>query len=156
MKCNSPLIANVICAPAHREVLIHDAWKVAEPHRRARWSARSHAPQDVVDEPNRAGKGDRCYLPTSTEAREGNHPHWRKPIAADRRFLHVPISFFFEDPLKPGAQVDVRQAHSPGYMSDFLISADGLALSKSFMRIKYPKIRRRIIQLVEDIARNLD
>jgi transcriptional regulator with XRE-family HTH domain len=63
---------------------------------------------------------------------------------------------FFEDPLKPGAQVDVRQAHSPGYMSDFLISADGLALSKSFMRIKYPKIRRRIIRLVEDIARNLD
>jgi hypothetical protein len=37
-------------------------------------------------------------------------------------------------------------------VSDFLASSDGLALAKAFTRIKEPKLRRCIINLVEEIA----
>ena len=37
-------------------------------------------------------------------------------------------------------------------MSDFLATSDGLALTKAFMRIKDAKLRRRIVDLVEQIA----
>ena len=43
-------------------------------------------------------------------------------------------------------------APSPAYVSDFLATSDGLSLTKSFMRIKSGKLRRRIVDLVEQIA----
>jgi transcriptional regulator with XRE-family HTH domain len=54
--------------------------------------------------------------------------------------LQVPAAFFFEG------------APSPAYVSDFLATADGLALTKAFMRIEDSKLRRRIVDLVEQIA----
>ena len=44
------------------------------------------------------------------------------------------------------------EAPSPAYVSDFLATSDGLSLTKSFMRIKNGKLRRRIVDLVEQIA----
>jgi len=44
------------------------------------------------------------------------------------------------------------EAPSPAYVSDFLATSDGLSLTKSFMRIKSGKLRRRIVDLVEQIA----
>ena len=46
----------------------------------------------------------------------------------------------------------MQDAPSPAYVSDFLSTADGLALTKAFMRIKDGKLRRRIVDLVEQIA----
>jgi transcriptional regulator with XRE-family HTH domain len=69
--------------------------------------------------------------------------------------LQVPVSFFFEGAPSLGPQVGgdgMREAPSPSYVSDFLATSDGLALTKSFMRIKEPKLRRRIVDLVEAIA----
>ena len=43
-------------------------------------------------------------------------------------------------------------APSPAYVSDFLATSDGLSLTKAFMRIKNNKLRRRIVDLVEQIA----
>ena len=43
-------------------------------------------------------------------------------------------------------------APSPAYVSDFLATSEGLALTKAFMKIKVPKLRRRIVDLVEEIA----
>jgi hypothetical protein len=37
-------------------------------------------------------------------------------------------------------------------VSDFLATSDGLALTKAFMRIRDAKLRRRIVDLVEQIA----
>jgi hypothetical protein len=37
-------------------------------------------------------------------------------------------------------------------VSEFLATADGLALTKAFMRIEDVKLRRRIVHLVEEIA----
>jgi transcriptional regulator with XRE-family HTH domain len=69
--------------------------------------------------------------------------------------LQVQVSFFFEG--APSAQVGTRtegfgEAPSPAYVSDFLATSDGLALTKAFMRISDNKLRRRIVDLVEQIA----
>ena len=68
--------------------------------------------------------------------------------------LQVPVSFFFEGaPSVPGQQPDgMGEAPSPAYVSDFLATSDGLALTKAFMGIKDAKLRRRIVDLVEQIA----
>jgi transcriptional regulator with XRE-family HTH domain len=68
--------------------------------------------------------------------------------------LQVPVSFFFEgSPTQEGeTQVGLNEAPSPAYVSDFLATSDGLALTKAFVRIKDAKLRRRIVDLVEQIA----
>jgi transcriptional regulator with XRE-family HTH domain len=68
--------------------------------------------------------------------------------------LQVPVSFFFDGaPNVPGHQpTGLAEAPSPAYVSDFLATSDGLALTKAFMGIKNPKLRRRIVDLVEQIA----
>jgi len=50
------------------------------------------------------------------------------------------------------AKTAKSEAPSPTYVSDFLATSDGLALTKAFMEIKQPKLRRRIVDLVEEIA----
>src|SRR6266567_9247242 len=69
------------------------------------------------------------------------------------QILQVPVAFFFEgapslSPLPDG----MKDAPSPAYVSDFLATSEGLALTKAFTRIKEPKLRRRIVDLVEEIA----
>ncbi|HMF25524.1 MAG TPA: helix-turn-helix transcriptional regulator [Pseudolabrys sp.] len=67
--------------------------------------------------------------------------------------LQVSVSFFFEGtPHAPGHVGGMSEAPSPAYVSDFLATADGLSLTKAFMRIKNSKLRRRIVDLVEQIA----
>lgn len=68
--------------------------------------------------------------------------------------LQVPVAFFFEGApdLDGAGQSGAEDAPSPAYISDFLATSDGLALTKAFMRIPDPKLRRRIVDLVEQIA----
>jgi transcriptional regulator with XRE-family HTH domain len=67
--------------------------------------------------------------------------------------LQVPVAFFFEGAPSGAAHADgLAEAPSPAYISDFLASSEGLALTKAFMRIKDPKVRRRVVDLVEAIA----
>jgi transcriptional regulator with XRE-family HTH domain len=70
--------------------------------------------------------------------------------------LQVPVAFFFEGAPNvqlAGARHDhVGEAPSPAYVSDFLATSDGLALTKAFTRIGDSKLRRRIVDLVEQIA----
>jgi transcriptional regulator with XRE-family HTH domain len=71
------------------------------------------------------------------------------------QILQVPVSFFFEGaPSAPGlAHLEgMSEAPSPAYVSDFLATSDGLALTKAFMNIKSAKLRRRIVDLVEQMA----
>ena len=68
------------------------------------------------------------------------------------KILDAPPSFFFEGaPNMPGHS-GMGEAPSPAYVSDFLATSDGLSLTKAFMRIKSSKLRRRIVDLVEQIA----
>jgi transcriptional regulator with XRE-family HTH domain len=67
--------------------------------------------------------------------------------------LQVPVPFFFEGaPQLPGQSKGIGKLPSPAYVSDFLASRDGLALTKAFMAIKEIRLRRRIVGLVEEIA----
>ena len=70
--------------------------------------------------------------------------------------LQVPVAFFFEGAphlADGGIMVEnLETAPSPTYVSDFLATSDGLSLTKAFMRIPDPKLRRRIVDLVQQIA----
>jgi transcriptional regulator with XRE-family HTH domain len=67
--------------------------------------------------------------------------------------LQVPVSFFFEGaPPPPGSPIGLEEASSPAYVTDFLSTTDGLALVKAFMRIPNSKLRRRIVELVQEMA----
>ena len=67
--------------------------------------------------------------------------------------LQVPVAFFFEGaPSVPGAPQAEGTAPSPAYLTDFLTTSDGLVLTKAFTRIKNAKLRRRIVDLVQEIV----
>jgi transcriptional regulator with XRE-family HTH domain len=68
--------------------------------------------------------------------------------------LQVPVSFFFDGaPDVVQARADeLREAPSPLYVADFLATSDGLALTRAFMRIDDAKLRRKIVELVEQMA----
>jgi transcriptional regulator with XRE-family HTH domain len=67
--------------------------------------------------------------------------------------LQVPVAFFFEGaPSVPGAPRTKGIAPRPAYVTDFLATREGHALIKAFMRIKPSELRRRIVDLVEEIA----
>jgi transcriptional regulator with XRE-family HTH domain len=69
------------------------------------------------------------------------------------QILQVPVAFFFEGaPTMHPQPEGMTEAPSPAYVADFLATSEGLALTKAFTRIKQPKLRRRIVDLVEEIA----
>jgi len=70
------------------------------------------------------------------------------------QILKVPVSFFFDGATGPAKLADDGSSKPPvaDYVSDFLSSSDGLALTKAFTNIKDSKLRRRVVDLVEEIA----
>jgi transcriptional regulator with XRE-family HTH domain len=67
--------------------------------------------------------------------------------------LEVPVAFFFEGAAAALGAAEVSDdGASLAYVSEFVSSADGLALSRAFMTIKSPKMRRRIVDLVSHLA----
>ena len=66
--------------------------------------------------------------------------------------LGVMPAFFFEDlPETESSGLAFAEDGSPSLL-EFLSSSEGLALTKSFVRIKDPKIRRKVIDLVSTLA----
>jgi transcriptional regulator with XRE-family HTH domain len=67
--------------------------------------------------------------------------------------LQVPVSFLFEGgPSGTAATGGFSEGTSPAYVSDFLATSEGLALTRAFTRIADVKLRRSIVELVEQIA----
>ncbi|MEA2934689.1 MAG: hypothetical protein QOD74_1335 [Variibacter sp.] len=66
--------------------------------------------------------------------------------------LQVSVSFFFEGAPGQTSKGGFSEGSSPTYVSDFLATQDGLALSRAFVQIKNSKLRKRIVDLVESIA----
>jgi transcriptional regulator with XRE-family HTH domain len=67
--------------------------------------------------------------------------------------LQVPVSFLFEG--GPSGMINADgfgEATSPAYVSDFLATSEGLALTRAFTRIDDAKLRRSIVDLVQQIA----
>jgi transcriptional regulator with XRE-family HTH domain len=84
----------------------------------------------------------------------------RNRIGASRlqhisQILQVPPTFFFEGAHDP----DMSEAHSltsatasADPVMEFVATKEGLALAKAFMRIPNRQVRRRIVDLVEEIV----
>ena len=67
--------------------------------------------------------------------------------------LQVPVAFLFEGGPSSSTTIDgLGEAPSPAYVSDFLATSEGLALTRAFTRIADAKLRRSIVDLVEQIA----
>ena len=67
--------------------------------------------------------------------------------------LQVPVSFLFDG--GPNASLTAQglaEAPSPAYVADFLATSEGLALTRAFTRISDSKLRRSIVDMVEQIA----
>jgi transcriptional regulator with XRE-family HTH domain len=64
--------------------------------------------------------------------------------------LGVPVTFFFEG--VPGQPKLDGKAPSPAYVNEFISTSDGLALTKAFLEIKNAKLRRSIVNFVEEVA----
>ncbi len=70
--------------------------------------------------------------------------------------LAVPVQFFFED--VPDDVVTAQpsggfgETANPAAIMDFLNSTDGFQLSRGFISIEDPKVRRRLIDLVKALA----
>jgi transcriptional regulator with XRE-family HTH domain len=78
-------------------------------------------------------------------------------IGAGRLFevsgiLGVPISFFYDDVQAGATAGGFAEGDEPPPVMEFLSSGEGLQLSLAFMRIKEPKVRRRILDLVRSLA----
>jgi transcriptional regulator with XRE-family HTH domain len=64
--------------------------------------------------------------------------------------LQVPVAFFFD-----GAQhVPAARDRPLNDLTAFMATREGLALAKSFMRISSVQLRRRIVDLVEQIDKD--
>jgi transcriptional regulator with XRE-family HTH domain len=69
------------------------------------------------------------------------------------QILQVPVESFFEGlPHECGPRRSADDAASVQYVTDYLATADGLQLTKAFMQIPNAKLRRSIVNLVEQIA----
>ena len=69
------------------------------------------------------------------------------------RILDVSISFFFENASEPADQALAKEeTPSPTLVTDFLVTNDGQALLKAFMRISDKEIRRSIVRFVKAVT----
>jgi transcriptional regulator with XRE-family HTH domain len=66
--------------------------------------------------------------------------------------LQVPVAFLFEGGPSAPNLAGMSEAPSPAYVADFLATSEGLALTRAFTRITDPKLRRSIVDLVEQMA----
>jgi transcriptional regulator with XRE-family HTH domain len=66
--------------------------------------------------------------------------------------LQVPVSFFFEGLPQSTDHGGKQKDPFPDYVFAFLTTSDGLALASAFMNIPSAKLRRCLVQLVEQIA----
>ena len=82
-------------------------------------------------------------------------------LYAIARVLDAPVQFFFEDMpdsavagLPSAAEVEVEAAEAGGAIriADFVSSAEGLELNRSFQRITDQATRRRLAELVRSVA----
>jgi transcriptional regulator with XRE-family HTH domain len=67
--------------------------------------------------------------------------------------LDVAVQFFFDD--LPGAserQRGIAEKGSEPFVMDFVSSAEGLALNRAFSKVRDTRLKRRIVDLIREIA----
>ena len=69
------------------------------------------------------------------------------------KVLAVPVDYFYEGgPQFDTTQTGFAEAASSDYVSDFLMTNEGVQLMKAFLRIKDAAVRRRVIDLIDALG----
>lgn len=71
------------------------------------------------------------------------------------RILGVPVEYFFEGAPQANDRVASNgfgEVSDTTYVADFLATNEGVQLNKAFVRIKDPKLRRKVVELVSAMA----
>jgi transcriptional regulator with XRE-family HTH domain len=68
------------------------------------------------------------------------------------RVLEVSPAYFFEGAPAESPEPGFAETSPQSYVIDFLASTEGLQLNRAFLRVKDPKVRRRIVDLVVSLA----
>ena len=67
--------------------------------------------------------------------------------------LEVPVEFFYEGaPTQPSGFGGFGESSAQSFDVAFLATAEGFQLNRAFLRIRDPKVRRRIVELVVSLA----
>jgi transcriptional regulator with XRE-family HTH domain len=67
--------------------------------------------------------------------------------------LGVPVEFFYEGgPHIELASPGFAESKSSAYVSDFLMTNEGVQLVRAFLRIKDGGVRRRVVDLIESLG----
>jgi transcriptional regulator with XRE-family HTH domain len=72
------------------------------------------------------------------------------------RILGVPIDYFYENVVEQISGSGLADGDSSPPVMEFVSSGEGLQLSLAFMRIKDPKVRKRVLDLVKSLADETD
>ncbi|MDB5649028.1 MAG: family transcriptional regulator [Hyphomicrobiales bacterium] len=75
-------------------------------------------------------------------------------LQAISKILDVPPSFFFDGApsVAEAGGEGFRDMSTTPYVPDFLTTAEGLQLNRAFARIRDPKVRKRVVELVAAIS----
>jgi transcriptional regulator with XRE-family HTH domain len=70
------------------------------------------------------------------------------------KILGVPVEFFFDGAPSGelGAASGFGEMPQPSFVSDFMATSEGVQLTRAFVKIADPQVRRRLIDLVETLA----
>ncbi len=66
--------------------------------------------------------------------------------------LEVPVEFFYEGAPTPAATGGGSESAAQPFDVAFLATSEGFQLNRAFLRIRDPKVRRRIVELVVSLA----
>ena len=102
------------------------------------------------DESDNAWRRLGNYISASSQIRDRQEPIGTSRLHHISQILQVPPTFFFEDDMPAGDSK--HMIASPNTVMDFMSTSEGLALAKAFMKIRSMPMRRRIVELVEEIG----
>ncbi len=69
------------------------------------------------------------------------------------QILGVPIGYFYEDVIEHAPRLsEMSEEPAAPPVMEFLASGEGLQLSLAFMRIRDPRVRKRVVDLVKSLA----
>jgi transcriptional regulator with XRE-family HTH domain len=68
------------------------------------------------------------------------------------KILGVPIDYFYEDVTDANSMPGFAEDQANPPVMEFLSTGDGLQLNLAFMRIKEPRVRKRVLDLVKSLA----
>ena len=69
------------------------------------------------------------------------------------KVLGVPVEYFYEgSPQLEGPQTGFAEGAATDYVSDFMMTNEGIQLMKACMRIRDASVRRRVIDLIDALG----